>query len=112
MNNEIKDIILAKTEFRARTEKGLLSDKIYPGVFRNTLFACNVGSREISQAIKENLIEEIRIRPVGQTERVGYIWLGMELKQVTFFKKSLNRINLILFRCRMKVRRFFRLFWV
>jgi hypothetical protein len=106
---EIQDIILSKAEFRARTEKGILSDKIYPGVFRNTLFACNVGSREISKAIQENLIEEVRIRPIGRTERVGYIWLGMELKQVAPHKKFLKRLALRVVGFRIRLRRFFRL---
>jgi len=83
----IEEVIIEQAEFRTRVEKSAFKDKIYLGVFRKTLWDSSIGESEIKKALRNKEIAEVRIAPLGQTERVGYVWLGKECRQVSPLKK-------------------------
>jgi hypothetical protein len=84
------------TEFHARDQVGFSRDKIFRGIFENTLTRIHgYQKHELKSATKRGWVKRVDLNPDGSGIRTAYIWLLEEMPQrgaiKTFFDKIYRR---------------------
>lgn len=81
------------TEFHGRSQKGLVKDKIYRGIFENTLTRIHgYQPHELKSACKAGWLEKTYVDPDGTGLRNAYLWLEEDMPQRGWFKQAIDKI--------------------
>lgn len=90
LRHKVKRFFLSKFEFRARSEKGLIKDRIYRAVFTKTLEDA-FDEKEIKELLKEKVIRKDQIILDRQVKNI-YFWLEQECEwQPVWHKRMIQK---------------------
>lgn len=93
---ELEQTFKNHCEFHGRDERGVIKDKIYRGIFEQTLEKEGYTKKELKDACKQRWIKETYVKPNDYTLRKGYLWLEEEMVQRSPLKTFFDKIYRLL----------------
>lgn len=100
-NSNLEKYNLKKTfenhsEFHGRDSRGKFRDKIYRGIFEQTLESEGYTKKELKTACQQGWLKETYVKPNNYTLRKGYLWLEEEMVQRSPIKVFFDKIYRLL----------------